>query len=137
MSKPKGLRVLVVGDARELAESVIRPARADGHEPEAVPDGPSALEAARAALPDVALLDLGLPGLDGLALAKALRGLSHWRKPMLVALAADDDAESARRAAEAGIDLYLVKPVPPDRLQGFLRRFQGILRNVETFDPMI
>jgi DNA-binding response OmpR family regulator len=137
MQKPRGLRLLVVGDERELAEAVVRPARADGHEPKLASDGPSALEAARAAPPDVAVIDFGLPGLDGQAVANGLRHLSAWRKPLLVALAADTDPDSVRRAREAGIDLYLVKPVPPDHLRSFLRRFQAVAQDVEAFDPMI
>jgi CheY-like chemotaxis protein len=131
------LRVLVVEDHRESAEALALSFREQGHEVAVAPDGPSALEAVRAAQPDVVFLDFLLPGIDGCEVAKGIRRLSAWRRPFLVALTGLGDEPSQRRSQEAGIDLHLVKPVDPATLHGLLRRLQAFLRDIERFDPGI
>jgi CheY-like chemotaxis protein len=134
MRKPRGLRVLVVEDQPEAAEALALAFRAQGHEVAVAPDGPSALEAVRAAQPDVAFLDILLPGTDGCEVAKGIRRLSAGRRPLLVALTGLGDESSRRRTDEAGIDLHLVKPVHPATLHGLLRRFETFLQEVEASD---
>jgi CheY-like chemotaxis protein len=136
MQKQPGLHVLVVGDKRSLAATLVQSVQADGHEVATVPDGPSALEAAQAALPDVVFLDTPLPGPEGYAVATKIKGLSAWKRPMLVAFAEPDKSESSLRFQD-GIDLLLVEPVSPDKLQDFLRRFQRIVQDMADFDPVI
>ncbi len=87
MQTPRGLRVLVVEDQRESAEALALSFREQGHEVAVAPDGPSALEAVRAAQPDVVFLDILLPGIDGCEVAKDIHRLSAWRRPFLVARA--------------------------------------------------
>ena len=137
MQTPRGLRVLVVEDHRESAEALARSFREQGHEVAVAPDGPSALEAVRAAQPDVVFLDILLPGIDGCEVAKDIHRLSAWRRPFLVALTGLDDERSQRRSQESGIDLYLVKPVHPAMLHGLLRRFQVFFLDIGGFDPGI
>ena len=78
-------------------------------------DGPSGIELARRARPEVALIDIGLPGLDGYQVAAALRS-GEGDRIRLVALTGYGQADDRRRALEAGFDAHLVKPVEPEEL---------------------
>ncbi|MDB5760529.1 MAG: hybrid sensor histidine kinase/response regulator [Burkholderia sp.] len=80
-------------------------------------DGPAGLAAARAHRPDIALVDIGLPGMDGYEVARQLRADPATRGMRLVALTGYGLPEDQQRALQAGFDLHLVKPVPPDRLR--------------------
>ena len=80
-------------------------------------DGAAGLEAARAHLPDIALVDIGLPGMDGYEVARRLRADPATQGMRLVALTGYGLLEDQQRALEAGFDLHLVKPVPPGRLR--------------------
>ena len=83
-------------------------------------DGPGALRAAEAQRPDVALLDIGLPGMDGYELARRLRQEPALGRPVLVALTGWGQEEDRRRSQEAGFDHHLVKPVELEDLQQLL-----------------
>ena len=122
-----GLRVLVVEDDADSAVSLARFLRGIGHEVEVAPIGTTAVDAAQARRPDVVLLDLGLPGLDGWQVARRLQGHPAQRRPLLVALTGHDREADRRRSAEAGIDLHLAKPVDPDLLRRLLQRFQSVI----------
>lgn len=92
----------------------------EGYEVEVAVDGQSGLDAALARPPLIALIDLGLPVLDGYEVARAIRdrfGRSVW----LIALTSRTAPADRRRSAEAGYDLHVAKPVAPDRLKGILR----------------
>jgi signal transduction histidine kinase len=80
-------------------------------------DGAAGLEAARVHLPDIALVDIGLPGMDGYEVARRLRADPATRGMRLVALTGYGLLEDQQRALQAGFDLHLVKPVPPERLR--------------------
>ena len=80
-------------------------------------DGAAGLEAARAHLPDIALVDIGLPGMDGYEVARRLRADPATQGMRLVALTGYGLLEDQQRALQAGFDLHLVKPVPPERLR--------------------
>jgi CheY-like chemotaxis protein len=82
-------------------------------------DGPAALRAAQATRPDVALLDLGLPGMDGYQVAQRHRASLPYR-PTLVALTGYGQDEARRRSRQAGFDHHLTKPVDPDELKRLL-----------------
>jgi CheY-like chemotaxis protein len=86
-----------------------------GHEVSTAPDGLQGLSAAIAQRPDVALVDIGLPGLDGYRLASELRTRAG-RDLRLVALTGYGGPEGRNRALAAGFDVHLVKPVQPDEL---------------------
>jgi CheY-like chemotaxis protein len=125
--QPLGLHVLVVEDDADSAMSLARFLRRLGHEVEVAPDGQAAIEAAQAHRPDVVLLDLGLPGLDGWEVARRLQGHPARKRPLLVALTGHDREADRRRSDEAGIDLHLAKPVDPEQLRRLLQRFQSVI----------
>jgi CheY-like chemotaxis protein len=87
-----------------------------GYEARIALDGPSALELVRDFAPDVAILDIGLPVMDGNELAAELRALLGERTPRLVALTGYGHGEAQRRAEAAGFERYLVKPLAFDAL---------------------
>jgi CheY-like chemotaxis protein len=91
-----------------------------GHQVRAVPDAHSALEEASANPPDVALVDIGLPGMDGYELARELRSLDSAPTTLLVALTGYGLAKDKERAAAAGFHAHLVKPVDVDELRRVL-----------------
>ena len=108
-------RILIVEDnedARQMLQMLLVLA---GHEVHAAADGPSGVEMARQTRPDIAVIDLGLPGMDGYEVARLLR-----REPQtglrLIALSGYGQAEDRRKTLEAGFDMHLVKPVDPARL---------------------
>ncbi len=120
MQAPSPLRVLVIEDWSDTADSYAVLLRLWGHEVRIARDGASALKAAPGFLPDVVLLDLGLPELDGCEVARRLRQLPGLEAALLVAVTGHGREADRRRAREAGIDLYLLKPADPDELRRVL-----------------
>ncbi|HZS32642.1 MAG TPA: MASE1 domain-containing protein [Methylomirabilota bacterium] len=115
-------RVLIVEDNRDARESLRVLLEARGHLVEATADAPSGLARLAAFRPDLALVDLGLPGLDGFAVARWTRAAAApLRGCLLVALTGYGDREARERALAAGFDAHLVKPVHYDELAPFLR----------------
>src|SRR5262249_9785373 len=104
-------RILVVDDSIDAAESLALLLRLTGHEIQTCHDGPAALDAFPAFEPEVVLLDIGLPKMDGYAVARALRQLPGGEKVLLVALTGYGQEEDRIRAAAAGFDHHLTKPV--------------------------
>jgi CheY-like chemotaxis protein len=104
-------RVLVVDDNVDAANSLALVLRLDGHETEAVYTAYDALEHAATFKPDVVLLDIGLPQLDGYEVARRLRSSPELRGICLVALTGYGQSEDRQRARAAGFDFHLVKPV--------------------------
>jgi two-component system, OmpR family, response regulator MprA len=115
-------RVLVVEDDEDIAQALQRSLRMEGYEVRAVPDGQAALEHGRSFAPDLVILDLGLPGLDGLEVARSLRAEDDV--PILI-LTARDALESRVEGLDAGADDYLVKPFERQEL---LARLRALLR---------
>jgi len=105
-----GLRVLVVDDNVDAARALGRLLELLGHQVAVAHDGPAALATASTVRPELVLLDLGLPGMDGYAVAARLRDAGH-RPAALVALTGYGQAEHHQRSSEAGFDHHLVKPV--------------------------
>jgi CheY-like chemotaxis protein len=124
MNEPSKLRVLVVEDHADTAASMAVLLRIHGHEVEVAPDGPSALRIAEDRPPDVALLDIGLPGLNGWHVARRLRERAAGKKQLLIAVTGYGQEEDRRRSLEAGIHLHLLKPVDPEDLEKLLERFK-------------
>jgi CheY-like chemotaxis protein len=124
---PLGLRVLVVEDDPDSAVSLARFLQGIGHEVEVAPDSQAAVAAAQARRPDVVLLDLGLPGLDGWEVAWRLQGHPAQKRPLLVAITGHDREADRRRSDEAGIDLHLAKPADPEQLRQLLKRFRSVI----------
>jgi signal transduction histidine kinase/DNA-binding response OmpR family regulator len=109
-------RILVVDDNADAAESLALLLQIAGHEVQSCHDGPAALAAAQAFQPDIILLDIGLPGMDGHEVARRLRAQKEFEKVLLVALTGYGQDEDQRRSREAGFDHHLVKPVEPEAL---------------------
>jgi signal transduction histidine kinase len=109
-------RVLVVDDNADAAQTVAIYLELAGHEVCTAADGREALEAARRFQPQAVLLDIGLPGMDGFDVARALRRLPQSRDALLVALTGYGRPDDALRAIEAGFDEHFVKPADLDRL---------------------
>jgi len=110
-SRRAGVRVLIVEDNPDAAETLTDLLELWGHEVCHAPDGSTALEQARSFQPDLALVDIGLPGMDGYELARRLRAQGPVRPPLLVALTGYGQEDDQRRSREAGFDRHLVKPI--------------------------
>jgi PAS domain S-box-containing protein len=115
-----GRRVLVVEDSADARESLRMLLELAGHVVETSEDGPGGLSKLNAFRPDVALIDLGLPGIDGYTLARLARSSPETRGIRLVALTGYGQTDDRRRALAAGFDLHLTKPVDVLTLQSAL-----------------
>jgi len=104
-------RMLVVDDNRDAAFSLAMLLELDGHTIVQAHDGPSALDAADALRPEIALLDIGLPGMDGYDVCRRIRERAWGRGMILVALTGWGQEEDRSRTRAAGFDAHLVKPV--------------------------
>jgi two-component system, OmpR family, response regulator MprA len=111
-------RVLVVEDDDEIAQVLQRSLRLDGYDVRIAGDGEAALDQAAAFHPDLVILDLGLPKLDGIEVARRLRAADDV--PILM-LTARDDVESRVEGLDSGADDYLVKPFEREELRARLR----------------
>ncbi|MBY0231347.1 MAG: response regulator [Gemmataceae bacterium] len=120
---PPPLRVLIVDDCPDTRTCLGLLLRAWGHEACLAADGPDALEAERLFLPDVILLDIGLPGMDGWEACRRLR-LQEGRL-FLVAMTGFGREEDLARSREAGFDAHLTKPADPDALEALLAAVQA------------
>ena len=123
MSHQNGLNVLVVEDCLEDAIALRNLLLSDGHKVRIAPYGEAALVEMLADAPDVMLLDLDLPNLDGLEVAAATREMEWSQRPLLMAVTGPGERLVRDQATAAGIDLYLVKPVDPGYLCSVLRMF--------------
>jgi PAS domain S-box-containing protein len=118
------LRVLVVDDNVDAAEMLGQLLTLSGHEVSLAHDGPAALAAAAAAPLDLVLLDIGLPGMDGYAVAAQLRATGH-PGTALVALSGYGREDDIRRALDAGFDHHLVKPIDFAQLRQLVLEVRG------------
>jgi CheY-like chemotaxis protein len=121
---PPAARVLVVDDNRDAAETLTTFLEMLGVQARSVHAGGDALPATRDFAPDVVLLDIGLPDMDGYAVARAIRAdaqVAHVRLIALTGWGAEDDR---RRALASGFDHHLTKPVDLGVLEDLLRRVQ-------------
>jgi CheY-like chemotaxis protein len=108
--------VLIVEDNVDARETLKRLLEYEGHRVRVAVDGPSALEAMREAPAEVALIDIGLPKMDGYELARRIRTEADGGGALLVAVTGYGTPEDRSRSAAAGFDVHLVKPVNPDEL---------------------
>jgi len=113
------LRILIVDDDRDTADSLTQLLRQFGHDTLTVFQGRDALDSVSGYAPDVILLDLSMPGVDGFELAEHARRVTDGRT-VLVAHTGHDEEEYRLRALATGIDHYLVKPADPEHLQTLL-----------------
>jgi len=115
----EGRRVLVVDDNADAAESLAEIMKILGYAVEVAYDGPSAIEKVRVSLPHVVLCDLGLPGMSGYEVARALR--ADGRDGMLlIAVSGYAQPEDVKQAVEAGFDGHVAKPCDPAQIERML-----------------
>ncbi len=118
----QGKRVLVVDDNLDALEMLVELLSGWGYLPSVAHDGPSALSVLESGHVDVALLDIGLPGMSGYELAAQIRQRTNQAHIKLIALSGYGQAADLRRAMESGFEEHLVKPVNLEKLADILRR---------------
>ena len=109
-------RVLIADDNADAADSLALMLQLEGHEVRTTRDGREALAAAEAWHPDVAVLDIGMPGLNGYDVARAIRAAPWGGQMMLIAVTGWGQADDRARATAAGFDHHCTKPVEPQQL---------------------
>ena len=112
----RSLRVLVVEDNPDTAESLRRLLRLHGHEVSVAVNGFDGVAEAKRCHPDAVVCDIGLPGMDGYAVALALRGDPETARARLIAVTGYGRAEDRARALSCGFDEHIVKPADPEVL---------------------
>jgi len=113
-------RVLLIDDNLDAAESLAQLLALSGHDARTAVDGVTGLRVAAEFEPEVVFCDLGLTGMSGYEVAKALRELPHGRDVVLVALTGYGQPGDREKTAKAGFDAHLVKPVDPAVIESFL-----------------
>lgn len=131
-SSANSLRVLVVDDNADTASVLSMLLRMWGHEVRSAHDGPSAIEAADKFLPDAVILDVGLPLMDGFAVASRLRALPRFTRTLIVGSSGYSRESDRQRAVEVGMDHYFVKPFDPLRIGAILDSFRSTLQAVSA-----
>lgn len=126
---PYPLSVLVVDDSADTADSEVDLLSISGHRVRVALNGDDALRCVDAERPDVVLLDIWMPGLDGYDVARLIRArcAGRGKQPIIVAVTGCGTDSDRLLSAEAGFDLHLVKPVDPALLVGLLERFRRLL----------
>ena len=99
--------------------------RMEGHETVVCDDGADCLRQAAACQPHVAVLDIGLPGVDGYELARRIRGMDLGHPVMLIAITGYGKPEDVRRAKAAGFDHHLLKPADADEVLALIARHRA------------
>jgi CheY-like chemotaxis protein len=130
LNQPRpALAILVVDDSADTAESEADLLAFQGHSVRVALNGEDALLCVDAALPDVVLLDIRLPRMDGHAIARRIRErcATAGKQPFIVAVTGCGNEVDREQSSEAGFDLHLVKPVDPAILVGTLERFRRLL----------
>lgn len=117
----QAFRILVVEDDRDTAEIVRLLLEVHGHTVRVADSGTVAIEMALADRPDVALIDIGLPGMDGYEVARRMRLEPALHGATLIAVTGYGDDQYRSGAISAGFDHYLVKPVAPDDLEKIIQ----------------
>jgi CheY-like chemotaxis protein len=120
-----GRRVLIVDDNEDAAELLALLLRDQGYETMVAYDGPAALEAVHGFLPEVVILDIGLPVMDGYELASRLRQREGGSAMKLIAITGYGQAADRERSRAAGFDAHLVKPVDLDVLADLLQELSA------------
>jgi CheY-like chemotaxis protein len=123
-----GVHILIVEDNEDGRESLRELLELWGHQVSVAGNGPEGVEMAFSIRPEVALIDIGLPGLDGNEVARRIRELLGGEEIALIAMTGYGQPEDRRRALQAGFDRYLVKPVDPAELSRLLGENRGEAR---------
>ena len=115
-------QILVVDDNQDAADALVMAAQVLGHSATAVYNGTAALDLLDSYRPTVMILDLSMPGMDGYALARAIRARRDVGSALLVALSGFGSEADRARSRDAGFDLHLLKPIEIDTLERVLKR---------------
>ncbi|MFH1159031.1 MAG: ATP-binding protein, partial [Pseudomonadota bacterium] len=115
-----GRRILIIDDNADASMTTQVLLELRGHKVQMAVDGPAGLKAAMIFKPEVILLDIGLPGMDGYEVARRLRGLPETRNVLLIAVSGYGQAEDLRKSKEAGFDHHLLKPADTNELQALI-----------------
>jgi signal transduction histidine kinase len=118
-------RILVVDDNQDSSEMTAVLLSMWGQNPRVAFDGPEALAAARSFRPEIVLLDIGLPGLDGYEVARRLRSEPWGKELLLVAVTGWGQASDMQRTREGGFDHHLVKPIAPEQLRNIIAEYRA------------
>jgi signal transduction histidine kinase/ActR/RegA family two-component response regulator len=121
-SRPRGNRVLVVDDNVDLSRAFTTLLTRFGYEACGVHDGESAIEAARSLRPDIVLLDLGLPGMDGYEVAWRLRHEEGFQDTTIIAMTGYGQEDGGQQSREGGFNHHLIKPVQIENLVALLEK---------------
>jgi len=121
------LQVLVVDDNKDAADSLGMLVRLGGHEAHVVYSGQLAILKAEKQTPDVVLLDIGLPRMDGYQVVQWLRNRPDTKDALIIAITGFDRTSDRERSKEAGFDLHLVKPVDSEKLVRLLNGDPALL----------
>jgi CheY-like chemotaxis protein len=117
---PRRFRILVVDDNHDSALSLAMMLSIMGHETRTAHDGESAVETAESFLPEVVLLDIGLPKLNGYEVAQRIREQAWGASMFLIAVTGWGQEEDRQRSSEVGLNVHMVKPVEPAALEKLL-----------------
>ena len=108
--------MLIVDDNEDAAWALSMLLKAAGHETAVAASGPEALVAAERAMPEVAVLDIGMPGMNGIEVAERLRTMTSGEKLVVIALTGWGSETDGMNLLARGFDTHLTKPIEPDRL---------------------
>jgi CheY-like chemotaxis protein len=120
LTKPAKLKVHLVDDNKDAVDSLAQWMNLSGYETLVSYDGKEALQAAQSFKPDVMLIDILLPGMDGYELAAALRGREEFQKVVFIAVTGMSEQEYRNRCQDAKFSLHFAKPVDLDILHAVL-----------------
>jgi PAS domain S-box-containing protein len=123
-ARGRPVRLLVVDDNADVAEGLMMLLELLGHRVRVAHDGVAALEAARASVPDIMLIDIGLPGMNGYEVAQSARQDPRLKNVLLVALTGYGREQDKQRAMAAGFDDHLLKPLTVEAFQNLLGRLR-------------
>jgi len=126
--KEKSLKILVVDDNMDSASSLGELLDLWGHQTKVMHNGPDAIRAALGIQPDVVLLDIGLPGMNGYEVARRMRTEAALDGAALIAITGYGMEEDRRRTAQAGFQNHFTKPIDLNALQKLLQQLLGIDR---------
>jgi two-component system CheB/CheR fusion protein len=122
----EGARIMLVEDHPDAAESLALLLELLGHRVRVFGEGVAALQAARMDPPDIMVVDIGLPGIDGYEVARRVRRDPMLQHAVLIALTGYGCDEDRRESAAAGFDHHLVKPVEPRALENLVARLGNL-----------
>lgn len=124
--------ILVADDSEDAAESLGMLLEFEGHRVVIAHDGPRALAAAEAHRPDIAILDIGMPGMNGYDVARRMRAEAWGREMLIIAATGWSQEEDRLRALDAGFDRHLVKPMDGTELAQSLAPWRDEARRRRT-----